>query len=148
MQLSASSRALPAQFGHLVPQPALGGHQFGAALADDGARRAREQQRAAAKAELAAERRRVNVDKIEGIIRAAILREREFYSEVVATVLGEALGKLDQEIKAKRDALASDLRELRRDIGKKINRALDEMRAIDRERGKVVDLPNPTRRVN
>ena len=70
----------------------------------------------AAKAELAAERRRVNVDEIEGIIRDAILREREFYSEVVAHVLGEALGRLDQEIKEKRDALASDLRELRRDI--------------------------------
>jgi len=103
----------------------------------------------AAKAELAAERRRVNVDEIEGIIRDAILREREFYSEVVAHVLGEALGRLDQEIRAKRDALASDLRELRRDIGK-INRALAEVRAINRgrERGKVVELPNPIRRVN
>src|SRR6516164_11254266 len=69
---------------------------------------AREQQRVAAKAELAAERRRVNVDEIEGIIRDAILREREFYSEVVAHVLGEALGRLDQEIKEKRDALASE----------------------------------------
>ena len=45
--------------------------------------------------------------------------------------------------------MASDLRELRRDIGK-INRALAEVRAIDRERerGKVVELPNPIRRVN
>src|SRR5262249_40295159 len=34
VQLSASSRKLPAQFGHLTLQPALGGHQFGAALAD------------------------------------------------------------------------------------------------------------------
>jgi len=111
---------------------------------------AREQQRAAAKAELAKERRRVNVDEIEGIIRDAILREREFYSEVVAHVLGEALGRLDQEIRAKRDALAGDLRELRRDIAA-INRALAEVRAIDRERerGKVIDLPNPIgRRVN
>src|SRR5262249_38670841 len=33
-QLSAGSRELLAQRGHLVPQPALGGHQFGAALAD------------------------------------------------------------------------------------------------------------------
>src|SRR6516225_4891561 len=41
VQLSASSRELLAQFGHLVLQPALGGHQFGAALADDGARRAK-----------------------------------------------------------------------------------------------------------
>ena len=111
---------------------------------------AREQQRAAAKAELAAERRRVNVDEVEGIIRDAIMREREFYSEVVAHVLGEALGRLDQEIRAKRDALAGDLRELRRDIAA-INRALAEVRAIDRERerGKVIDLPNPIgRRVN
>jgi len=78
------------------------------------------------------------------------MREREFYSEVVAHVLGEALGRLDQEIRAKRDALASDLRELRRDIGK-INRALAEVRAIvdrERERGKVVELPNPIRPVN
>ena len=92
---------------------------------------------------------RVDVSEIEGIIRAAILTEREFFSEVVAAVLGEALGRLDQEIRAKRDALASDLRELRRDIGK-INRALAEVRAIDRgrERGKVVELPNPIRRVN
>jgi len=78
------------------------------------------------------------------------MREREFYSEVVAHVLGEALGRLDQEIRAKRDALASDLRELRRDI-EKINRALAEVRAIvdrERERGKVVELPNPIRRVN
>jgi hypothetical protein len=46
--------------------------------------------------------------------------------------------------------LASDLRELRRDIAA-INRALAEVRAIDRERerGKVIDLPNPIgRRVN
>ena len=100
----------------------------------------------AAKAELAAERRRVNVDEIEGIIRDAIMREREFYSEVVAHVLGEALGRLDQEIKEKRDALASDLRELRRDIVG-VNSALAEVRAADRER--VVDLPNPIgRRVN
>ena len=78
------------------------------------------------------------------------MREREFYSEVVAHVLGEALGRLDQEIRAKRDALAGDLRELRRDIAA-INRALAEVRAIDRERerGKVIDLPNPIgRRVN
>ena len=78
------------------------------------------------------------------------MREREFYSEVVAHVLGEALGRLDQEIRAKRDALASDLRELRRDIGK-INRALAEVRAIvdrERERGKVVELPNPIRPAN
>src|SRR5262245_34094822 len=34
VQLSASSRELPAQFGHLILQPALGGHQFGTALAD------------------------------------------------------------------------------------------------------------------
>ena len=78
------------------------------------------------------------------------MREREFYSEVVAHVLGEALGRLDQEIRAKRDALAGDLRELRRDIAA-FNRALAEVRAIDRERerGKVIDLPNPIgRRVN
>jgi hypothetical protein len=149
VQLSASSRELLAQFGHLVLQPALGGHQFGAALADDGAAsEAREQQRVAAKAELAAERRRVNVDEIEGIIRDAILREREFYSEVVAHVLGEALGRLDQEIKEKRDALASDLRELRRDIAG-VNSVLAEVRAADREPERVVDLPNPIgRRVN
>src|SRR6516162_1171883 len=109
---------------------------------------AREQQRVAAKAELAAERRRVNVDEIEGIIRDAILREREFYSEVVAHVLGEALGRLDQEIKEKRDALASDLRELRRDIAG-VNSVLAEVRAADREPERVVDLPNPIgRRVN
>ena len=109
---------------------------------------ARDQQRAAAKAELAAERRRVNVDEIEGIIRDAIMREREFYSEVVAHVLGQALGRLDQEIKEKRDALASDLRELRRDIAG-VNSALAEVRAADPKRGRVVDLPNPIgRRVN
>src|SRR6516164_2187991 len=34
VQLSVSSRELLAQFRHLVLQPALGGHQFGAALAD------------------------------------------------------------------------------------------------------------------
>src|SRR5262245_2485613 len=34
VQLSASSCELPMQFGHLVLQPALHGHQFGAALAD------------------------------------------------------------------------------------------------------------------
>ncbi|HKD90932.1 MAG TPA: hypothetical protein VKB56_03485 [Terriglobales bacterium] len=34
VQLSASSRELLAQFGHLVLQPALSGDQFGAALAD------------------------------------------------------------------------------------------------------------------
>ena len=34
VQLSASGRALLAQFGHLVPQLTLGGHQLGAALAD------------------------------------------------------------------------------------------------------------------
>src|SRR5215831_10307080 len=34
MQLSASCRELLAQFGHVVLQPALGGHQLGAALAD------------------------------------------------------------------------------------------------------------------
>jgi len=34
VQLSASSSELPAQFGHLILQPALGGHQFGTALAD------------------------------------------------------------------------------------------------------------------
>ena len=33
VQLSASGRELLAQFGHLVLQPALGGDQFGAALA-------------------------------------------------------------------------------------------------------------------
>jgi hypothetical protein len=45
--------------------------------------------------------------------------------------------------------LASDLRELRRDIAE-INRCLAEVRAADRERerGKVVELPNPIRRVN
>src|SRR5262249_3750582 len=41
MQLSASCRELLAQFGHVVLQPALSGHQFRAALADDGARRAK-----------------------------------------------------------------------------------------------------------
>ena len=34
VQLSASGRELLAQFGHLVLQPPLGSHQFGAALAD------------------------------------------------------------------------------------------------------------------
>ena len=34
LQLNASSRELLAQCGHLVLQPARGGHQFGAALAD------------------------------------------------------------------------------------------------------------------
>src|SRR6516225_12161608 len=34
MQLGTSSREPLAQFGHLVLQPALGSHQFGAALAD------------------------------------------------------------------------------------------------------------------
>src|SRR5262249_13407473 len=34
VQLSANSRELLAQFGHLLLQPALGGHQFGTALAD------------------------------------------------------------------------------------------------------------------
>ena len=41
VQLSASSRELLPQFSHLVPQPTLRGDQFGAALADDGARRAK-----------------------------------------------------------------------------------------------------------
>src|SRR5262249_23881036 len=36
VQLSAGSRELLAQFGHLVLQPGLGGDQFGAALADGG----------------------------------------------------------------------------------------------------------------
>jgi hypothetical protein len=33
VQLGAGSRELFAQFGHLILQPPLGGHQFGAALA-------------------------------------------------------------------------------------------------------------------
>jgi hypothetical protein len=90
---------------------------------------------------------RVDVSEIEGIIRAAILTEREFFSEVVAAVLGEALGRLDQEIRAKRDALASESpRASARH--RKDQRALAEVRAIERERGKVVELPNPIRRVN
>jgi hypothetical protein len=147
VQLSAGSRELLAQFGHLVPQPGLGWPSIrrGTRGRWRAASEAREQQRVAAKAELAAELRRVNVDEIEGIIRDAILREREFFSQVVAEVLGEALGRLDAEIKEKRDALASDLKELRRDI-KAINDALAEVRAIDRERalGKV----EPLRRAN
>jgi hypothetical protein len=114
----------------------------------------RERQREAAKAEIAAEtaknRDARNIAAVEEIVRAAVLAEREFYNQVIAQVLGEAIGKLDQEIKEKRDALASDLREPRRDIGQ-INRALREVREIDRareRRGGVVDLPNPIRRVN
>jgi chromosome segregation ATPase len=115
---------------------------------------AHERQREAARSEIAAETARnrdaQNVAAIEEIVRAAVLAERAFLSEVIAGVLAEAIGRLDQEIKEKRDALASDLRELRRDIAG-INRALAEVREIDRERerrGGVVDLPNPLRRVN
>jgi hypothetical protein len=44
--------------------------------------------------------------------------------------------------------LASDLRELRRDIAG-VNSVLAEVRAADREPERVVDLPNPIgRRVN
>src|SRR5262245_14757648 len=39
--LARAAVSLLAQFGHLVLQPALSGDQFGAVLADDGARRAK-----------------------------------------------------------------------------------------------------------
>lgn len=111
----------------------------------------RERQRAAAKAELANDRERKlarereHIAEIEGIVRAAVLAERAFLGEVLAGVLAEAIGKLDREIAEKRRMLIEDIGQIKRNLGE-LKSALVE--TIDRERGKVVDLPNPLRRVN
>src|SRR6516165_6555290 len=138
MQLGTSSREPLAQFGHLVLQPALGGHQFGAALADDGARRAK--------------RGSSNARRLKPTRGGAPARQRRRdrgnhtrRDPARARILQRSRrprprrGARQARPGNQRETRASDLRELRRHIAG-VNSVLAEVRAADREHERVVDL--------